>query len=199
MIIIYAIFQCNIVLSQTYTLDGYIKEIYNNDTIVAVGWIVSLNNTARKTMVDKNGFFSFNDLEAGDYTVNASMIGYAKRTYNVSIKNSSVTCNFNVFTDGREFVDEFLHCQSENEIIIYEVFGDALFSADNQCDANKLKKKFGVSVISLGCILPEPEDRLAARNIAAFDLLTKKHGKKWLKYTYDDLLGLETYMNFYWK
>lgn len=75
-----------------FAQDGIIRgNVYDEDSGEAIIFgTVQLKDTDRGTNTDLDGFFSFSNMEAGDYTLIISYTGYATKEVEVTVKNNIV-------------------------------------------------------------------------------------------------------------
>ena len=77
------------------------KVLGSEDKSPLIGCLVKIHGLEKQTVTNENGDYSFNEVPCGDYTVEASYMGYIPQKLNVKIyKNEGETLNFELKPDA---------------------------------------------------------------------------------------------------
>lgn len=71
-------------LSQNASISGYVRDSSDKETLI--GAIVQLEGTKRGAVTNKDGYYVIGNIEAGNYTLKISYIGYDDFKKNISLK-----------------------------------------------------------------------------------------------------------------
>ncbi|MCH5220685.1 MAG: TonB-dependent receptor, partial [Muribaculaceae bacterium] len=94
-----------LLLPKVYASDGVSslsgKVLGSEDKSPLIGCLVKIHGLERQTVTNENGDYSFNGLPCGDYTVEASYMGYIPQKLNIKIdKNEGGILNFELKPDA---------------------------------------------------------------------------------------------------
>ncbi len=85
------LFCTQLLFSQTFTITGEVKDTLNNPLAIASVMLLERDSTLVDfTQTDLGGYYAFKKVEAGDYLVKATYLGYIPITVSVSSKDKKV-------------------------------------------------------------------------------------------------------------
>ena len=87
-LLIVAILFCSISFAQESSISGIVKDVEsNNEPLVFAK--VSIKETGTETITDENGHYKFEDIQAGEYTLVYSFVGYETIEKKITIANGN--------------------------------------------------------------------------------------------------------------
>lgn len=114
-----------------YPVSGYVKD---GDEVIT-GASILLKNTKIGTTSNESGYFEFNALAPGNYTIEVSYIGYLKATKQISVKNDGRTMvSFSLKRDQQQLGDVAVNGKTQSRKI--KETGFAVNSIDTRQYAN---------------------------------------------------------------
>lgn len=102
--IVYIIFLTGILIGQTYSISGHIK---NNDGKSLIGANVWISGTSIGSSTDVNGEYFIKNIKIGYYDLNAAFIGHRTITESIDLSNVNKTIDF-VLPEGTIEGDEVI-------------------------------------------------------------------------------------------
>lgn len=102
--IVYITFLTGILIGQTYSISGHIK---NNDGKSLIGANVWISGTSIGSSTDVNGEYFIKNIKIGYYDLNAAFIGHRTITESIDLSNVNKTIDF-VLPEGTIEGDEVI-------------------------------------------------------------------------------------------
>lgn len=147
----------NIVLSQTFSIKGTVRDSKKNPLI---GANVFLAKKAKGTATDKKGKFAIKNLKPGVYALEISMIGYKKEVIDsITIKNSDVDLDIilneeliqtdQIIVTGSKYQRKLSETPVSAEILSYDKIADRNYSSLEETLRNIPGITFALDQISI--------------------------------------------------
>ena len=153
-------------LSQNYTLSGYVKDRDSGDLLIGAN--VYIEGTSIGSSTDKDGFYKLENLKDGIYIIKASYIGYKTDTDSISISGEDLDTNL-------DFNLNYTTIEG-NEVVVTA-------QAKGQMDAinKQLNSKSLVNIISSDRIQELPDANAAETVARVPGVSIRREGEKGIK------------------
>ncbi|WP_229243995.1 TonB-dependent receptor [Emticicia sp. CRIBPO] len=110
---VFHLWSAELYAQNTATISGYAKS-GNNSGLPGVS--VAIKGTTTGTFTDESGFFALKNLKPGNYTIEASFIGYEKASSAVTVKaGQNLTLNFNLKESQTDLSEVRVYGKTESQ------------------------------------------------------------------------------------
>ena len=147
---------------------------------------VSIEELNQTTFTDSLGYFRFDSLVSGNYSLQAASMDFRTLDTIVSISKKSQRIELNIQLDCNYSAETALDDIARNQTNIILSGGVAATVYPNQ---KEFEKKFNVTYFELGC-LHVPHTCLEEYNQEVFRYLDEQYGQAWRDLVRPDVIGL---------
>jgi len=170
-----------------FQISGKIDFLVGKEIIHPEKTFIQLLPTNKVETFDKSGYFEFNDLPSGKYTLRIECFGYRRLDTVISIQDSSVkNLSLLIIADCpvNKEVAEIDISNNEPRLLIAGGIAPVFYE-----DQEEFEQKYHIKYEIYGCVIPAREC-MEQYNTRIFEYLDSKYGKKWRKEVRKDVIGL---------
>ena len=167
-------------------LEGQVILFSNSISSPGRNVAVSIEELNQTTFTDSLGYFRFDSLVSGNYSLQAASMDFRTLDTIVSISEKSQRIELNIQLDCNYSAETALDDIARNQTNIILSGGVAATVYPNQ---KEFEKKFNVTYFELGC-LHVPHTCLEEYNQEVFRYLDEQYGQAWRDLVRPDVIGL---------